>query len=462
MTPISPNEISSKIWTLSHVLRDDGIVFHKYLSELTYLLFLKIADTLRADADLPQGCRWADLVAYKGKSLVGQYRKMLTRLGEDSKSSTVREIFGFPTTVFSHDENLRRVIKGINSIDWTTLRGDGFGIVYESLLERNATESRAGAGQYFTPRPLVECIVELIEPEPGQIIQDPACGTGGFLISAWEKMKRDHPRAKTALHQTHFEGAEIERDTYRLCLMNLFLHEISGKIVHGDALTEDVKKLSEADVILANPPFGSGAGGARPRRADLPFPTSNKQLMFLQHIVTSTRAGGRAAVVVPDNVLFEPGVGRKTRTWLMKECALHTILRLPQGIFYAQGVNTNVLFFEKGRPTKEIWFYDLRTNQRRFSKSNPITDKTFAPVVTALRSRDRADRQRVADSDQRLKSYSRKQIADGLDSLDITWLPNASTAHEIDDLQVAMDALTTDLKLALSQIEEVEKEIFGR
>lgn len=462
MAAITPTEVSSKIWSLSHVLRDDGIVFHKYLSELTYLLFLKIADELKADADLPQGCRWPDLVEYKGKSLVGHYRKMLTRLGEDSKSLTVREIFGFPTTVFSHDENLRRVISGIASIDWSALRGDGFGMVYESLLERNATESRAGAGQYFTPRPLVECIVALVNPEPGKVIQDPASGTGGFLISAWEQIRKTHPRARNALAKTRFEGAEIERDTYRLCLMNLFLHGIDGRIIHGDALTDDVKGLSTADIVLANPPFGSGAGSARARRGDLPFPTSNKQLMFLQHIVSSLRNGGSAAVVVPDNVLFEGGAGRKTRTLLMERCALHTVLRLPQGIFYAQGVNTNVLFFEKGEATEEVWFYDFRTNQRRFSKTNPVNDKTFEPVVAALLNRNRTIRRKIATSDKRLKCYSRREIAERLDNLDVTWLPNASAAHEIDDIQVALDELTNELKLALSQIEKVEKEIAGR
>jgi hypothetical protein len=208
----TPAEITNKVWALSHVLRDDGIVFHKYLSELTYLLFLKIADERKSDSSLPEGCGWSQLVNYSGRSLVGHYRKMLTRLGEDSRSPVVREIFGFPTTVFSHDENLRKVVTGIAGIDWSDAKGDGFGSIYESLLERNATESRSGAGQYFTPRPLVECMVGLLKPRPGQVIQDPAAGTGGFLVSAWEYLRRSHLSAELKEKPTRFEGVEIERE----------------------------------------------------------------------------------------------------------------------------------------------------------------------------------------------------------------------------------------------------------
>lgn len=467
MTPraqISPAEITNKVWALSHVLRDDGIVFHKYISELTYLLFLKIAEERGTDSNLPDGCNWSDLTNYTGRSLVGHYRKMLTRLGEDSKSATVRAIFGFPTTVFSHDENLRKVIKAIDAISWADAKSDAFGTIYESLLERNATESRSGAGQYFTPRPLVDCMVGLLKLRPGLVIQDPAVGTGGFLISAWEHMRSKYSAAALKAKQTHFEGLEIERDTYRLCLMNLFLHGIKGKVVHGDALTNDASELAKADIIFANPPFGSGAGSARPRRTDLLHSTSNKQLMFLQHIYHTLKPGGQAAVIVPDNVLFEPGIGRKVRTDLMKGCNLHMILRLPQGIFYAQGVNTNVLFFEKGAPTKEVWFYDLRTNQRRFNKSNPLSDKTFEPFATAFEARTRfAKSKKIKIDDERLKRYSRRDIADRDDNLDLTWLPDArSLPHEIDDLQAAIDQIIGSVQSALDEISEVEKEIVGR
>lgn len=232
--------------------------------------------------------------------------------------------------MFSHDENLQRVVEGIEAIDWHTGLKDDLGDIYESLLERNATEARSGSGQYFTPRPLVDCMVRIMGPKPGETIQDPAVGTGGFLISA-SRWVQALPRKRSV--KTWFQGIEIEWDTYRLCLMNMFLHQIDGEIFHGDALTDDATPMVPADIILANPPFGTAAGSARVRRGDLPFITSNKQLMFLQHIYLGLRVGGRAAVVVPDNVLFEPGVGRRVRQDLMEKCNLHTILRLPTGIF---------------------------------------------------------------------------------------------------------------------------------
>lgn len=456
---MSPTEISNRVWSLSHVLRDDGIVFHKYLSELTYLLFLKIADEKGISSSLPKGCDWATLAKHPTKSIVGRYRKMLTSLGEDSDDLIVREIFGFPTTVFSHDENLKKVVTEIASIDWRQASGDGFGQIYEALLERNASESRSGAGQYFTPRPLVDCMVKLVNPQPGEIIQDPSTGTGGFMISANEFMHRSPAPRKRAKDRPNFEGVEIERDTYRLCLMNFYLHGIEGRLIHGDALTADALALSKADLILANPPFGSAAGGARARRTDLPYQTSNKQLMFLQHIMQSLKPGGRAAVVVPDNVLFEDGVGRKIRVDLMAKCNLHTILRLPQGIFYAQGVNTNVLFFESGTPTDRVWFYDLRTNQKRFNKGNPLTIEAFETFIEAYGDPKKANRgKKKASQDDRFKSFSRHELSKRGDSLDITWLPDARSArHEIDDIQTAIAEIREGIGLALKELESVEK-----
>lgn len=448
------DELSRKIWSLSNVLRDDGIVFHKYMSELTYLLFLKIADQTHRNDQLPIGCRWKDLTTQPAPGLVGVYRKMLTRLGEDSGSQVVREIFGFPTTVFTHDENLHKVVQEIDRLDWSSVSNDAFGLIYESLLERNATEARAGAGQYFTPRPLVDCIVRMLAPKGGETIQDPAAGTGGFLTSAHAFILE---RDKKAAHATRFEGVEIERDTYRLALMNLYLHRMDGVMVHGDALTEDVDKLSAPDLILANPPFGMAAGGVRPKRSDLPFQTTNKQLMFLQHIYRSLRSGGRAAVILPDNVLFEPGVGRRVRNDLLSSCDLRLILRLPQGIFYAQGVNTNVLFFETGRPTDEVWFYDMRTNVRRFNKRNPLSDKAFkafeASCVPVLAGAARAG------PDERLRKLTRAEIAEREDNLDYTWLTRGRSVSDIEDMDRLIGRITEDLHAALRQMEEIDREI---
>jgi len=458
---ITSAELSKKIWSLSNVLRDDGIVFHKYMSELTYLLFLKVADQTRRNDSLPKGCRWSDLVAHPMNGLVGVYRKMLTQLGEDSATKVVRDIFGFPTTVFTHDENLHKVVHEIDKLNWKEISGEAFGFIYESLLERNATEARAGAGQYFTPRPLVDCIVRTVAPMRGEIIQDPSVGTGGFLTSANEFIARKSARETQG---TRFEGVEIERDTYRLCLMNLFLHDIDGKIVHGDALTDDVAQLSRPDLILANPPFGSSAGGVRPKRSDLPFQTSNKQLMFLQHIYRSLAPGGRAAVIVPDNVLFEPGMGKRIRQDLMQSCNLLVVLRLPQGIFYAQGVNTNVLFFKSGEPTSEVAFYDMRTNVRRFSKRNLLSRETFKEFeeVCADPFAKKRKKFKLASSTDRLKIVSRKTIAARDENLDISWLPRSrSAAPEVEDIDQLLSRISENLQAALRRVEDVEREILG-
>jgi type I restriction enzyme M protein len=452
-------DISNKIWSLSNILRDDGIVFHKYMSELTYLLFLKIAEQTNREKELPPECRWRVFRNHRPEGIVGLYRKMLTTLGEDAPNDTVREIFGFPTTVFTHDENLHKVIAGIDSIDWKAISGHAFGVIYESLLERNATEARSGAGQYFTPRPLVDCIVRVVTPKGGETIQDPAAGTGGFLVSANEYISKHRPQLSRRAAQ--FEGVEIERDTRRLCLMNLFLHKMNGNIIHGDALTEDIAPLSSPDLVLANPPFGTAAGGARPKRSDLPFQTPNKQLMFLQHIYRSLGHGGRAAVIVPDNVLFEAGVGRRIRQDLMKLCKLHTILRLPQGIFYAQGVNTNVLFFERGSPTEDVWYYDLRTNVRRFNKRNPLSHDTFAEFEEVCGSESSPRTRQIAQRTvERLKVYSRKDIAQREDNLDITWIPGGrSTIADHEDLDQVLGRISRGLQSALKRIEDVEREI---
>ena len=458
---ITSAELSKKIWSLSNVLRDDGIVFHKYMSELTYLLFLKVADQTRRNDPLPKGCRWSDLLSHPMNGLVGVYRKMLTQLGEDSATKVVREIFGFPTTVFTHDENLHKVVHEIDNLNWREISGEAFGFIYESLLERNATEARSGAGQYFTPRPLVDCIVRTVAPMRGEIIQDPAVGTGGFLTSANEFIAR---MSAKGTQSTRFEGVEIERDTYRLCVMNVFLHDIDGKIVHGDALTDDVGQLSRPNLILANPPFGSSAGGVRPKRADLPFQTSNKQLMFLQHIYRSLASGGRAAVIVPDNVLFEPGMGKRIRQDLMQSCDLRVVLRLPQGIFYAQGVNTNVLFFKSGEPTSEIAFYDMRTNVRRFSKRNLLSSETFKEFeeICAEPFSTKRKKFKPLSSADRLRIVSRKAIAARDENLDISWLPRSrSTAPEVEDIDQLLTRISDNLQVALRRVEDVEREILG-
>jgi len=315
---------------------------------------------------IPDGYHWEDLVSFKGDNLLFHYQEMLTHLGGTAATKTVQEIYAFPTTVFNHSENLKAVIDGINKIDWHSVSDDGFGQIYEGLLAKNSEDARSGAGQYFTPRALVDCIVQVMKPQLGERIQDPASGSCGFLISADHFIRTKRSESQYHSNPPVYQGMEIEKGTHRVSLMNTFLHRMKSNIILGDALTEDCRELQPADLILANPPFGAKAGSARKGRNDIPFTTTNKQFMFLQHIYLGLKPGGRAAVVLPDNVLFESGVGTEIRQDLMDKCNLHTILRLPTGIFYSQGVKTNVLFFtrgEKGKEnTKEVWVYDMRAN----------------------------------------------------------------------------------------------------
>jgi type I restriction enzyme M protein len=447
--------ISKRIWNLCHVLRDDGIVYHKYLSELTYLLFLKIAQETQTESLLPNGCRWADLSKHQAVGILGFYRKMLTQLGEDAQEHIIREIFRFPTTVFSHDENLKKVVAGIDTIDWHAAKADGLGNIYEALLERSAAEARAGAGQYFTPRELVESIVRVLKPKSGEIIQDPAAGTGGFLIAAHDYAEKSSDDKSIKRKPPRFQAVEIESDTYRLCLMNTFLHGMAAEVIHGDALTDDAKRLENPDLIIANPPFGTSSGGARPRRADLLKGTSNKQLLFLQHIYSALKPGGRAAVIVPDNVLYEDVAGRKIRTELMAVCNLHTILRLPAGIFYATDVKTSVLFFSKPKKksatnSAQVWFYDLRDSVARFNRGRVLGADFFGEFETWYGDDPNGTAIRDSSVSQRAKVYSREEISNFGDSLDFRWTRSA----EVDPL-VKMGELSID-ELMRNLVQELQ------
>ncbi|MBD8140201.1 N-6 DNA methylase [Frigoribacterium sp. CFBP 13605] len=456
MTTTDQQDLAARLWSLCHVLRDDGIVYHKYLSELTYLLFLKNAKQLGVETDLPDGCRWDDLLNARGPGMLRLYRLMLTRLGEDVADESVRRIFSFPTTVFSHDENLEKVVDGIETIDWHQHGRDGLGEVYESLLERNANEARSGSGQYFTPRPLVNAMVRVTKPKAGETILDPAAGTGGFLIAAHRTANPQDAQERL------YEGVEIEGDTFRLALMNLYLHGMNGKVIHGDALTTDAAGLSPADLVLANPPFGSTAGGARPRREDLPYPTGNKQLAFLQSIGLEMASGARAAVVVPDNVMDEPGVGLQVRRMLVKQFDLHTILRLPNGIFYAPGVRTNVLFFNRlseGQSNNEdVWFYDLRTNMPSFSKRNNLRDTDFDEFVTAYGpdSYGRSPR----DPTDRFTRISKEELQARDFNLDVRWIDN-SQDQESPDLADLLDQMGDALIQAQAAMSEINAIVVG-
>ena len=345
--------VIQKIWNLCHILRGDGIGYHQYVSELTYLLFLKIAKENNIEHLLPVGYQWKNLIDADDNTLLGFYQEMLTHLGTSAESEVVRAVYSFPTTVFSHSENLRAVIDGISKIEWSDLTDDRIGRIYEGLIEKSSQDVRSGAGQYFTPRALVNSMVKIMKPKPGEIIQDPAAGSGGFLIAADHYIRSEHSKDTYSKNPPRYQGAEIEKNTRRICLMNTFLNGLDAQIIYGDALTDDAKVFESADLILANPPFGTKAGSRRALRADIPYPNANKQLAFLQHIYLSLKHDGRAAVILPDNALFEDGIGKSVRQDLMDRCNLHTILRLPKGIFASAGVKTNVFFFSRGNKKKK-------------------------------------------------------------------------------------------------------------
>jgi len=466
--------IVHKVWNLCHILRGDGISYHEYISELTYILFLKIAEETGAEDLLGDRYKWHDLFSYEGNNLLGFYQEMLTHYegnnllgfyqemlthhGNHARNKSVREIYAFPTTVFSHSENLKAVIEGISKIDWHSMSEDGIGKIYESLLAKNSEDARSGAGQYFTPRALVNCMVNLTKPQLGEVIQDPATGTGGFLISAEIYIRSGNDKKSYNVNPPIYQGMEIERGTYRLCHMNIFLHRIEADIILGDALTDDANVMKQADLILANPPFGSKAGSFREGRYDIPFPTTNKQLAFLQHIYLGLKPGGRAAVIMPDNVLFEENTGRKIRIDLMEKCNLHTILRLPTGIFYAQGVKTNVLFFTRERTnagnTKGVWVYDMRTNMPAFGKRTPLDEKHFESFELAFGNDPYGKFRRKDQGEEgRFRYFTKEDIAKQSDNLDISWLKEEGIDELLPEPEIIVAQIMANLSTAMKEIQ---------
>ena len=423
---MTTQEIVSKLWNLCNVLRDDGITYHQYVTELTYILFLKMAKETGAEEQIPADYRWDVLASKSGIELKKYYKELLSYLG-DNCSGRIREIYQGSATNIDEPKNLEKIITTIDSLDWYSAREEGLGNLYEGLLEKNANEKKSGAGQYFTPRVLIDVMTRLMKPQPGERCNDPACGTFGFMIPASRYVKDRTDDffdldANTARFEKEeaFTGCELVHDTHRLALMNAMLHDIDGRILLGDTLSNLGKSMKGYDLVLTNPPFGTKKGGERATRDDFTFPTSNKQLNFLQHIYRSLKADGRAraAVVLPDNVLFADGDGERIRVDLMDKCDLHTVLRLPTGIFYAQGVKTNVLFFTRGQTdkgnTREVWFYDLRTNMPSFGKTNPLKTEDFAGFEAAYEAPDRH-----AVQDERWSVFTRGQIAEKGNSLDL-------------------------------------------
>ncbi|MGG2064181.1 N-6 DNA methylase [Bacillus sp. S14(2024)] len=461
-------EIVQKLWNLCNVLRDDGITYQQYVTELTYLLFLKMMKEQETEGVIPEGYRWDDLLEQEGTDLKKFYQRLLLELG-NSSNERLSQIYSDAATSITEPKNLEKIIKSIDALDWYNAKEEGLGNLYEGLLEKNASEKKSGAGQYFTPRVLIDVMVQLVDPKPGERCNDPAAGTFGFMIAADQYLKNKtddyfdlDPQDAEFQKKEAFTGMELVKETHRLALMNALLHDMEGRLEQGDTLSSNGKWMKNFDVILTNPPFGTKKGGERATRDDLTFETSNKQLNFLQLIYNALKDDGqaRAAVILPDNVLFESGVGAQIRRDLMNKCNLHTILRLPTGIFYAQGVKTNVLFFTREKTdqdsTKEVWVYDLRTNMPSFGKRTPLTEAHFEGFIKVYQA---ADRSKVED--ERWNVFTREEIAKKDDSLDIGLIADESlSAYENlpDPIESAEEAIAK-LQQAMNLLNEVVEEL---
>lgn len=425
--------LTKKVWNLATTLAGQGIGFTDYITQLTYLLFLKMDDenvqTFGEDSAIPEGYRWADLIHLDGLDLVKQYEETLEELsGQDNLIGT---IYTKAQNKIDKPVYLKKVITLINEESWLVMDGDVKGAIYESILEKNGQDKKSGAGQYFTPRSLIQAMVDVACPQIGETVCDPACGTGGFLLAAYDYMKhQSSDKAKQDfLRNNALHGYDNTALVVTLASMNLYLHGIGtdrSPIICQDSLEKAPSTL--VDVILANPPFGTRpAGSVEIDRQDFYVDTKNNQLNFLQHMMVMLKIGGRAAVVLPDNVLFEGGAGETIRKELLQNFNLHTILRLPTGIFYAQGVKANVLFFTKGTPTKDIWFFDYRTSVKHTLATNPMLRHHLDEFVACYKANNINARTETYNAESNPNGRWRKyDVGDVMKrdktSLDISWI----------------------------------------
>ena len=490
----SSSAIISKVWGMCGPLRDDGVSYGDYLEQLTYLIFLKMSDEYsrppyKRDTGIPAGYGWTDMNTLTGAALEEQYKATLEKLGE--QGGILGQIFKGAINKISNAAILYRIVQMIDKEKWVSMSSDVKGEIYEGLLQKNAEDVKSGAGQYFTPRPLIRAMVACLRPEPMKTIADPCCGSGGFFLAAQsfiaDTWTLDREQKEFLKNET-FYGNELVATTYKLCLMNLYLHNIGDiygnvPVRQGDSLLTDPGY--RVDCVLTNPPFGKKSSltftneeGEQEEedlvynRQDFWTTSSNKQLNFVQHINTILKPTGKAAVVVPDNVLFEGGAGEIIRKKLLMTCDLHTILRLPTGIFYKPGVKANVIFFDK-RPagaevqTKEVWVYDFRTNIHFTLKQNPLKDKDLEEFINCYNPENRHNRTETCSEENpegRWRRFSVEEIMNrDKTSLDIFWIKDKSLA-DLDHLpppNELADDIIENLQSALQSFQELKAQLGG-
>lgn len=443
-----------KVWDIANVLASAGVGFTDYVTQLTYILFLKMdeeKEELGLDSTVPDGCKWKDLVDLSGDDLVEKYEDILQELAE--QDGLIGTIFTRATNKIDRPVMLAKVIEMVNSENWYMMDGDFKGAIYESILEKNGQDKKSGAGQYFTPRALIQAIVDVVDPKITEEVADPCCGTAGFLLAAYEHMRtqsKDMEKQKF-LKEHALHGTDNTALVVTLASMNLYLHDIgikSSPIEYKDSLIDTSDKMY--DVIMTNPPFGTRPQGSVDVSANRPefIETSDNQVNFLQHIMSIVRTGGRVGVVLPDSVLTGDGATRKVRDKLLKDFNLHTILRLPTGIFYANGVKTNVLFFDKGEPTKDIWVYDYRTGIKHTQVQNPLKRSDLQDFVDCYCAGHMDDRRQTYSDENpngRWRRFSEEDVANA-DNLDFKWLnleesDDRTVSEILDEMQEEADGI---------------------
>lgn len=490
---MSPADIVQKLWNYCNVLRDDGMSYGDYVEQLTYLLFLKMADErtkppYKQKSIVPKNYDWPSLIKKDGDELFEHYRNTLRKLGKEK--GLLGLIFMKSQNKFQDPAKLRRLIVDlIDNENWSVMGADVKGDAYEGLLQKHAQDTKTGAGQYFTPRPLIRAMVDVVNPTPGETICDPACGTGGFFLAAHDYIVDQNKNMtkvdKKNLKEKTFKGWELVQSTARLCAMNLMLHGIGSDedlpILVSDSLAADPG--DRFNIVLTNPPFGkkssttivNGKGQISKQkdtieREDFWSTTSNKQLNFVQHVKTLLKQNGRAAIVVPDNVLFEGGAGENIRRKLLHECDVHTLLRLPTGLFYAQGVKANVLFFDR-KPasenpwTKKLWIYDLRTNMHFTLKTNPLKREELDEFIKCYNPKNRNKRKPTwteKKPDGRWRAFEYDELINrDKASLDIFWLKDESLedSENLPEPGILARQIVEDLETALEQFREIAEDL---